>query len=117
MEFKARGQNPEHRRAGNIIKLTENREVLIGKLKEYQSRLKPNIAPEEQISTLYKIAVTQALVEKGEVTKETLVKELETKYGFLDAAAFGNAWGVIADYTETGGANVRGGTGLRKEEE
>ncbi len=100
-----------------VIRLTENRDALALKLKEYQDRLKLYKPPEEQISTVYKIAVAEQLVAAGEVDTNALAQKLAAKYGFLDEIKFENACGVIADYVATGGRHVHGGTGLPKTEE
>ena len=111
------GQNFESINSSPIIRLTENREALAVKLEEYKSRLKPYNAPEQQFGTLYKIAITQELVDRGEVDTRLLSNQLEEKYGSFDLWTFENACRVIADYVKTGGQRVHGGTGLPKVEE
>ena len=120
-------RNPSGIQNSPVIRIGEDRELLRRKLEEYKERLKsPTVplgvayrAPEAlfDFDTVYKIAVTEALVNTGEVSTYDLSHKLKTKYGFFDSEAFNNACGVVEDYIKTGGKGVRGGTGLPKGEE
>lgn len=96
------------------ILLTENREILAQKLEEYKKREEPYLAPELQFDTLYKIAVLEPLIQDGVVNFQDVVQKITEKYGGIDERCLANAWGVIEDYSRTGGAHTTGGTGLPK---
>ena len=105
--------NPENRREQPpIIRIAEDREIIAHKLEEYKGRLDKFKAPEAQFDAIYKIAIAEKLLEKGEVNTFDLSRELADKYGSVNANLFDNACKVIEDYIKTGGRNVHGGTGL-----
>lgn len=87
------------------------------KLTEYKGRRHPYRHPELQMDTVCKITVLERLLRDGQVNTWDLSREMVKTYGSgLDINAFNNACGVIKDYCETGGQNLRGGTGLRAPE-
>lgn len=109
----------------HLIKIGEDRARLRAKLDEYKERLnkkqkvKPYGAPETQLDfdTIYKIAITQKLVDDGEVNTHDLSRSLVAQYQTFNSELFNEACAVIQDYITTGGRNVIGGTGLPKVEE
>src|SRR3989344_2472592 len=93
------------------------REALQRKLEEYKKRKPPPsyISPEALIQDglALKVLILQELLEKGEVYTNDFARDLNEKAGApVNERAFNTACSVIADYLETGGANLRGGTGL-----
>jgi hypothetical protein len=102
------------RRENPVIVLpSEKREQLEKKLLEYSGRLDPYKAPELQMDTLCKIEVLRRLLKEGTINTEDLKKEMARTYGSgFSEGAFLNACNVIEDYCLTGGANLKGGTGL-----
>ena len=100
-----------------VIRIAEDRDVLVAKLAEYKKRLEDNSykPPWAQWDTVYKIAVVEELLEHGEVNTYELSRKLaEQAGGVFDVGAFNNACAVIQDYITTGGKDVIGGTGLPK---
>jgi len=102
------------RRENPVIVLpSEKREQLEKKLLEYKERLDPYKAPELQMDTLCKIEVLKRLLKEGTINAEDLKKEMAQTYGSgFSEGTFLNACNVIEDYCLTGGANMKGGTGL-----
>lgn len=85
---------------------------LCEKLAEYKKRRHPYRAPESQMDVICKIAVLERLCE-GKVNTCELSRDMVKNYGSgFNADDFNNACMVIQDYRETGGQNVRGGSGL-----
>lgn len=99
-----------------ILVLPEDKvrvEQLRKKLEEYKQRADPYRAPELQMGTVCKIAVLERLLQDTTVDTWQLSLEMEETYGSgFDPWKFGTACGVIADYCNTGGQDVIGGTGL-----
>jgi len=89
------------------IEQAETRELLNAKLEEYKKRFNHMQAPEVQFDTVYKIAIVEELLKKGEVNTWVLLQELTKKYGTFDKVIFESACSVIKDYVKTGGKNVR----------
>ncbi len=94
-----------------ILRATEDREQLIGKLAEYKSRIgHPDHNPQR---LAYKIAIFEQLVSNGEVNIPQLESELRASQGAnFNAEFFETARSVAEDYLKTGGKNLFGGTGL-----
>jgi hypothetical protein len=106
MEFK-------ERMPGEVLRVTEDRQVFADKLAEYKER----DPAKTDLRRIYKIAILERLVDQGEVDTTALEEELKGKYG----DAFSERWyrsavGIIRDYIVTGGKRVFGGTGLPKRE-
>jgi len=103
-----------------VIRLPDDEtrvEQLKRKLAEYKERLRkhPFRAPEQQMDTICKIAILERLLEKKEASTWELSRELAKQYGSgFSGDWFNNACTVISDYCQTGGAHVRGGTGLKQ---
>jgi len=103
------------RQVPDVLRVAEDREPLAAKLEEYKSRYQKYMAPEGQLDTIYKIAITQELVETGEAKKEELRQALIAQHGHIDKTLFESAWYVLYDYITTAGRTVIGGTGLYPE--
>lgn len=72
---------------------------LKGKLEEYSERWDAYLPPERQMGTVCKIEVLECLLRDGRVVTWDLSRELAERFGRgLDAHAFSNACGVIAEY-------------------
>lgn len=89
------------------------RKQLQKKLEEYRGRMQPYHAPELQMENICKIAVLERLLRDGQVNAWDFSRELAEEYdsGF-DSNDFSLACAIIDDYCKTGGANLRGETGL-----
>ena len=85
---------------------------LLLKLKEYEKRLHDDMPALDELDTLYKIAITQKLLDEGRVNSKDFAIELYNHYGQLNVDRFNSAIFVLADYVYTGGAHSGGGTGL-----
>jgi hypothetical protein len=109
------GPRPEKSKKG-LIELPKDEAVvekLRTKLEEYKTRLQNFKSPEQNIDTVCKVKVLETLLEAGTVDIPALEHEMEEEYGTgFSERAFMNACGVIEDYASTGGAYLRGGTGL-----
>jgi len=98
--------------------------ALEAKLDEYRGRLdrmrkqEPFMHPElftrANAHSVYKCAILERLLDKGEVDTPAFSLELQKLHGFFDALNYDDAAAVIDDYCMTGGSNVNGGTGLAK---
>lgn len=89
------------------------REQVQKKLKEYRGRMQPYRAPELQMENICKIAVLERLLRDGQVNTWDFSRKLAEEYGSgFNSNDFSLACAVIDDYCKTGGANLRGGTGL-----
>lgn len=97
------------------------RSKLEAKLGEYKQRLEklesdrnfllvPEQYEEKICGTIYKIAVTETLLETGRVDTYALSRKLAAERPDFFSDRFDNACGVIKDYIERGGAGVIGGT-------
>lgn len=97
------------------ILLPENEELrlkLERKLKEYEARLQePDASERKKIDSQNKIAVLKEVLKFKDVKTSELEKKLK-KEPWFDQERFETAIFVIADYIQTGGKNVSGGTGL-----
>ena len=62
--------------------------------------------------TGYKALITRRLCQRGEVQSREFAEELKEEFGRLDPDTYNNAIGVIYDYCNTGGKNVKNGTGF-----
>jgi len=62
--------------------------------------------------TGYKALIARRLCQRGEVQSRELAEELKEEFGRLDPDTYNNAVGVIYDYCQTGGKNVKKGTGF-----
>lgn len=95
------------------ITLPDNKDLvnkLRRKLVEYQSRMqKPGYSKSD---AQHKVAVLEAVLEKGRVEAEELRTQLR-KESWFDETDSERAVYVISDYCTTGGGRVSGGTGLR----
>lgn len=98
------------------IPLPENKEFKVKlqkKLKEYESRLTKSDASEKlKLDAQHKIAVLGEVLNFGSIDTSKLEKQLK-KNEWFDQEMFENAIFVIADYIQTGGKNISGGTGLK----
>jgi len=103
--------NPEKRpEVPPVISLTGNREVIARKLAEYKTRLgNPNF---EDGDSICKIEITQKLVDTGEADRESIRQAMVGKYSEDYMEYFDDAWVVIVDYIQSGGAHTQFGTGL-----
>lgn len=110
---------------GPVIRLPRDKKritELKAKLAEYQARRAKHLArmdaykaPEIWFDTdsEHKTAVLSELLKTGRVGTWALSRRLIKKFGqHFDVCAYDRACNVIADYCETGGAHVHGGTGL-----
>lgn len=101
------------------------RKALEDKLIEYKGRLsrfkedRPYVSPElaarireSYIDSLCKVAITERLLERGEVDTRELFEELKEREGPILLSDYYSAVNVIADYCETGGRKTIGGTGF-----
>lgn len=89
------------------------RKQLQKKLEEYRRRMQPYRAPELQMENICKIAVLEKLLQNGQVNAWDFSREMAREYGpGFNTNDFSLACTVIDDYCKTGGANLRGGTGL-----
>lgn len=87
------------------------------KLAEYKKRLDPYcpLEVEMQMDTICKITVLERLLQDGQIKTWDISLEMAKTYGSgFNVDLFNNACGVIEGYCKTGGANLRGGTGLAK---
>lgn len=85
------------------------------KLAEYEQRLLQNQykAPEQLMDSICKRAVLSTLLKDGKIVTWELSWKLAETYGeSFSVREFQNACKVIEDYSNTGGKNVSGGTGL-----
>jgi hypothetical protein len=85
-------------------------EKLRQKLAEYRNTLFdccPINSPETLTDAYYKITVLHTVLEQGEVNCWVISKMIAHRCGRIDYKIFSNACGVIADYCETGGQNVK----------
>lgn len=98
------------------ILLPENEELqlkLQRKLEEYKARLQePDVSERKKIDSQNKIAVLKEVLNFKDVKTSELEKKLKKEVWF-DQERFETAVFVIADYIQTGGKNVIGGTGLK----
>ena len=89
---------------------------LQAKLEEYKQRLKQSRQGEGDTTTerdsICKIAVLEPLLANGKIDLDLVRKQVMQEYGDC-LPYFHNAFGVIADYCDTGGINVWSGTGLK----
>ena len=113
------GQSSKPTARALIIKIGENKSRLVLKLAEYKERLRKSefiINPRDSSrmrdwDTIYKIAITEKLINEGEVKTLDVAKELRYLYGTISLEYFNNACDVIQDYITTGGKNTTGGAG------
>ena len=103
-DFKKSPKPPEN---PSIIRIDGQEDRLKAKLEEYKKRKDEFRAPELQWDVVYKMAVTEELLEHGEVDMYDLRSKLLKKYGDIDDKFFRNAFDVIRDYVTTGGSNTR----------
>ncbi|MEK9134808.1 MAG: hypothetical protein AAB451_00665 [Patescibacteria group bacterium] len=99
---------PEDKKRQNQLKI---------KLAEYKKRLDPYCPPwvEMQMDTICKKTVLEQLLKNGQIKTWDISLEMAKTYGSgFNVDLFNNACGVIEGYCKTGGANLRGGTGLAK---
>lgn len=69
----------------------------------------------EQMDTVFKIVLLQRLLINGSISGWNIMKELAGHFGRkFNAQQYNQAFAVITDYCQTGGAKVKGGTGLKK---
>ena len=114
---------------GPVIRLPRDKKRVADlqkKLAEYQRRRSDHLsrmdaykAPEIWFDTdsEHKIAVLSELIKKGRIGTWALSRRLVERFGIhFDVGAYERACTVIEDYCKTGGANVRGGTGLARTE-
>lgn len=101
-----------------IIILPEDkkrRQQLKNKLEEYEKRISPHRHPGLQMHAICKKIILERLLKEGEINTWNLSLEMAKTYGSdFNLDDFNDACGVIDDYCQTGGANVKGGTGLPK---
>jgi hypothetical protein len=107
---------------GPKIKLPEDvtlTKSLQDKLAEYEKRFEKKqmerLAQEDLWDVIYKIAVLNKLLTDNEVDINKVSAELTEEYGSVNEKILENAIAVIEDYIKTGGKNLAGGTGLKKE--
>ena len=87
------------------IESDSSRELIEQKHASYERRYNPSLEPEQQLDTLYKKAITEALIQTGRADTATLARDLKSNYKKFNAKVFYNAVVVIADYIKTGGEN------------
>ena len=80
---------------------------------EQRSELNRNKVPEALFDLHCKITILKAVLTEGVANHDTLEKQIADDYcESFYPYKFEDAWEVIADYVETEGVNIRGGTGL-----
>ncbi len=94
-------------------KLGEYKERLEG-LKQGEPCMHPQLFNTLNSHPVYKYLILERLLEGGEVDTQEFSLELKELHGFFDVGNYNDAVGVIADYCETGGRNISGGTGLQE---
>ncbi len=69
---------------------------------------------DDQIDTVYKLVILEQLLTKGAISGWIIIDQMKKLFGpRFKALQFETAFAVIIDYCRTGGARVKGGTGLR----
>lgn len=102
----------------------ETVQVFQQKFNEYKKRLqeqtlqygKSPVNPKqlnEVLDTRYKMKVISSLLTEGKADWLTIQKELKEQDLAVDFTILEDAFMVINDYKETGGKNIKGGTGLK----
>lgn len=114
----SKGKSPE------ILRKKKVREEIFGvgdleghidqKIAEYEKRRKlPEYTPTDRTELYYRILILRELQEKGTVNTSVLANTIEMGLDpRFDIVAFNKAVAVIKDYAETGGEDLKGGTGL-----
>ena len=102
---------PENQKAkAKLKKKLHEYEKRVDKLKKACACDNPDITYNS--FTGYKALITRRLCQCGEVQSCELAEELKEEFGRLDTDTYNNAVGVIYDYCQTGGRNVKNGTGF-----
>lgn len=105
--------------AEDIIRLPQQEAWIVRlerKAEEYANRLGHSPDYARFLDAYYKHQILSELLAKGELGRNGFylaARERWERAGVdFDPIMFNKAWGIIKDYAETGGLNLRGGTGL-----